>query len=117
MSTNACIIVEGISYAKVYKHWDGGVDNTLPWLTKFAEEFYNDRGSDPQYMFAQLLRSSVRDADEFKLDDSKVTGWGIVDRGATFEYNYIVHKNGKVSCYTIDNSGNRVQLYHHGVKQ
>jgi hypothetical protein len=88
MATPAIIKVEGITFAQVYKHWDGYPENMLPWLTTFNEEFTKERGVDPQYKFAQLLRSSTEE--RFGLDDSKCTGYGVIPyshtAGASFEY-------------------------------
>lgn len=90
MSTRSTIKIEGIESVKVYKHFDGYPESTLPWLEHFNREFYKKRGDDPEYKFAQLLRSSARDADTFNLDPSDSTGWGVVpyqaDYGAEFEY-------------------------------
>ena len=45
---------------------------------------------DPEYKFAQLLRFSQREGDNYNLDMSKTTGWGVVkyedDLGEEFEY-------------------------------
>ena len=80
MATRCTIKIQGINYAKVYKHWDGYPDATLQWLQDFNAKFENDRGfSDPQYKFAQLLRSSAWDSEQYNLDPSKATGWGVVD--------------------------------------
>ena len=93
MGTHCTIAVEGFGIAKVYKHYDGYPEATLPWLEKINLEFATNRGSDPEYKFAQLLRSSAWDYH----DDSRYTGWGVVDHKQEEEYNYIFHKNGTVS--------------------
>lgn len=97
MATTATITIEGNNFAKVYKHWDGYPEGTLPWLEKFNKEFTKNRGDDPDYKFAQLLRSSIRDADKFKLDSSETTGWGVVPFNHEEEYNYVLHADGTVS--------------------
>ena len=97
MATSATISVVGINYVTVYKHWDGYPDATLPWLEKFNKEFSERRGNDPQYKFAQLLRSSVRMGEEFDLDGSTETGWGVVPFGETAQYNYFLHPDGSVT--------------------
>ena len=103
MSTRATIRIEGFKIAKIYKHWDGYPEATLEWLENFNKEFTENRGIDPMYKFAQLLRSSVRDAEKFNLDPSPYTGWGVVkvheDCGQEFEY--MLHANGKVSYQVI----------------
>lgn len=98
MATIASIAVEGFNEVKVYKHWDGYPEATLPWLEKFNRDFAEKRGNDPSYKFAQLLRSSVRDAEEFKLDTSLHTGWGVVQRSADCgeEYRYYLKTDGTV---------------------
>ena len=99
MGTRCIIEVKGVDYAKVYKHWDGYPEATLPWLTKFNKEFTENRGDDPAYKFAQLLRSSVFDCEEFDLDDSKETGWGVVSptTDCDVSYTYILEKDGTVT--------------------
>lgn len=90
MSTRCTIKIEGVPTVKVYKHFDGYPEATLPWLQHFNAEFTKKRGDDPEYKFAQLLRSSSIDADTFHLDPSRETGWGVVpyedSYGAEFEY-------------------------------
>lgn len=78
MATRATIYVDGIDTVKVYKHWDGYPEDTLPWLEAFNKEFTKERGDDPSYKFAQLLRSSARDAGKYHLDSNPHTGWGVV---------------------------------------
>ncbi len=99
MATRCTIKVEDIESVKVYKHYDGYPEATLPWLGKFNKEFFDKRGDDPSYKIAQLLRSSAFDCAEFGLDPSKDTGWGIInyndDAGEEFEYT--LHKDGRVS--------------------
>lgn len=98
MATRSSITVEGLSEVKVYKHWDGYPEATLPWLKKFNKEFAEKRGDDPSYKFAQLLRSSVRDAEEFGLDTSAHTGWGVVPRSAKYGevFRYFLKTDGTV---------------------
>lgn len=117
MATRATIYVDGIDTVKVYKHWDGYPEATLPWLEDFNKSFTEGRGfDDPQYKFAQLLRSSITDADKYGLNDAQhkfaellrssmrdadkhgldpahLTGWGVVpitqDCGAEHEYHLL----------------------------
>jgi hypothetical protein len=99
MSTRCTIKIEGIKYAKVYKHHDGYPSGTLKWLEDFNKDFSLNRGFDPEYKFAQLLRSSKKNAEEYGLDDSEYTGWGVieynVDSGS--EYEYTLHNDGTVT--------------------
>lgn len=87
MATRSTIKVEGIDYVKVYKHWDGYPDNMVSWLEKFNKEFTDNRGDDPSYKIAQLLRHSTKQSD---LSGEPYTGWGLVEpdttMGAEFEY-------------------------------
>lgn len=78
MATRATIYVDGIDTVKVYKHWDGYPEATLPWLEAFNKEFTKVRGDDPNYKFAQLLRSSASDAAKYNLDSNTYRGWGVV---------------------------------------
>lgn len=100
MATPAIVRIQGIEYAQVYKHWDGYPEAMLPWLRTFNEAFANNRGDDPVYKFAQLLRSSQRDAEKHNLDESEFTGWGVVDYwdtcGAAFIYT--LNADGTVDC-------------------
>lgn len=96
MSTNASIRVPG-AVASLYKHWDGYPEDTLPWLEKFNREFTQERGVDPEYKLAQLIRSSVSMADEFGLDKSTATGWGVVGPHDEAEYTYILEDDGTVT--------------------
>ena len=103
MGTRATIKIEDVTFAKVYKHFDGYPEATLPWLESFNKRFYEDRGDDPAYKFAQLLRSSVRDQVEYNLDASKETGWGVVEYDDTCgaEYEYILKTDGSVTYAKI----------------
>lgn len=94
MATRATIYVDGIDTVKVYKHWDGNPEATLPWLEAFNKAFTEERGDEPDYKFAQLLRSSASDARKYQLDSSPHTGWGVVDIsddvGEEHEYHLLV---------------------------
>ena len=99
MSTNAIIKVEGIDFVMLYKHWDGYPGSTLPWLEEFNEDFKTNRGNDPEYKFAQLLRSSERDGDKFEMDRCKHTGWGVLPYEVNTDapYEYILNEDGTVT--------------------
>ena len=62
----------------------------IEWLENFNNSFNKKRGDDPQYKFAQLLRSSQREGNIYNLDMSETTGWGVVeyevDCGEDYEY-------------------------------
>lgn len=104
MSTRATIKIEGISYAKIYKHSDGYPENTLPWLEKFNKEFSIERGYDPEYKFAQLLRSSIRDGKEFGLGQDRFLGWGVVSYNENMgeNYEYILKTDGTIMYKQVD---------------
>lgn len=104
MATRCTIKIEGIDYAKVYKHWDGYPDATLKWLEDFNRNFSKNRGDDPAYKLAQLLRSSIRACSIYNLDPSQYTGWGVIGINEDWcqEFEYILHKEGSVS-YTLYN--------------
>jgi len=105
MGTSAIIAVEG-SDITLYKHFDGYKEGTLPWLQDFNEKFVANRGNDIPYKIAQLIRSSFADADEYDLDKSRFTGWGVHHRGtdpylyANFEYT--LKKDGSVSIRNLN---------------
>ena len=97
MSTNAMIRVEGVKYAELYKHWDGYPDATLEWLVNFNEDFRINRGNDPSYKFAQLIRSST------KIDSSPYTGWGVYEFGAVAsqQFEYFLRDDGSVEVLDV----------------
>lgn len=97
MSTNAVIRLDGFNI-ELYKHWDGDPDSTKPWLEKFNKAFVKKRGDNLTYKFAQLLRSSVRMGEEFNLDDSDFTGWGVSKCGEHYyDYLYVLKSDGTVT--------------------
>lgn len=100
MGTRATIIIEGVSYAKIYQHWDGEPEHTLKYLINFNQDFTENRGDDPEYKFAQFLRFTARpeNVEKYNLDNNVYTGWGVFpfdqDCGQAFEY--ILKKDGTV---------------------
>ena len=96
MATRSCIKIEGVTFAKVYKHWDGYPDAMLGWLETFNKSFAKNRGDDPQYKFAQLLRSSTNPI--FELDANEFTGYGVVpfEDNCGEEFEYTLMTNGEV---------------------
>lgn len=99
MATRATIKIEGLDFAKVYKHFDGYPSATLEWLQEFNKEFTDKRGDDENYKFAQLLRSSYRDAEKYNLDNSICSGWGVMpyDCECCEDYEYTLHSDGTVT--------------------
>lgn len=103
MSTRAVIKIEGIDYVQVYKHCDGYPKTTLEWLEDFNSDFTKNRGDDPEYKLAQLLRSSARDGDKYDLDQSKYTGWGLQPYNSDVwqEYEYLLKTDGSVEVKEV----------------
>ena len=94
----AKITVEGNAQICLYKHFDGDPESTLPWLEWFNKDFTSERGDDPEYKLAQLIRSSVRDCQKFNLDPSIYTGWGVgLSKNFDCNFAYILHKDGTVT--------------------
>jgi hypothetical protein len=104
MATRSVIKVEGFTNAQLYKHYDGYPDGTLPWLEKFNTQFTLRRGEDPSYKFAQLIRSSVFMKDEFSLDESTDTGWGVFGYNDNLgqEFEYLLKSDGTVTYRLIE---------------
>jgi hypothetical protein len=104
MSTNAIIRVEGLGFCALYKHWDGYPKATLPWLEEFNKTFTAERGNDASYKMAQLIRSSERMGDEFDLDRSTTTGWGVVmgvGEGRYKDFIYTLKADGSVEVENV----------------
>jgi len=99
MSTSAIISVRtenGIFDIHLYQHWDGYPEHTLKWLQRFNSEFA--RRNDPNYKLAQLVRASVFLCEEFDLDCSRETGWGMYTNKDIpfYDYQYILNEDGTV---------------------
>ena len=99
----------------MYKRWDGYPEATLPWLKAFNEKFASERGSDPEYKLAQLLRSSAFEAKTFNLDDSTLTGWGLSPledpEKCGAEFVYTLENNGGVIVHDVYEFENARSLY------
>lgn len=110
MGTRAVTKIEGLPHA-LYTHWDGYPSAKLPWLATFYSEFFSKRGFDDSYCLAQLIRSSVRFAEQFDLDESFETGYGIVadTDNCNQEYTYELMSDGSIKC-------NNVVVWKHGDK-
>lgn len=98
MSTSCTVKVEGVDFAKLYIHWDGYPDGQLEWLTNFSKDFAVNRGSDPAYKFAQLIRTTVSVNSEGKIERT-YTGYGVeeFDSSCGEEYEYTLHTDGTVT--------------------
>ena len=94
MATRSTIKVEGVNYAKIYKHYDSYPSEMMPWLEEFNKNFVKKRGIDSEYKFAQVLRDSI------KIDNSEYTGWGVIpfNSNAGEDYEYILKNDGTVIC-------------------
>ena len=102
MATSALIRFQGLPFGAVVRvHWDG--DRLAPWLIAFNKRFAHERGDDPTYKVAQLLRDSVRQADEYKLDPSEFTGWAVMNGSESDDYFDVQH------VYTLRRDGEVVQ--------
>ena len=67
MSTRAQIVVKGNEEAKIYKHSDGYPDGVMPVLTELLQQFIAERGNDPEYCTAQIIRAFARDNEEHRI--------------------------------------------------
>ena len=71
MATRCTIKIEGVNYAKIYKHWDGYPDHMLDWLNEFNDGFNKKRGENPEYKFCLLYTSpSPRDRTRSRMPSS-----------------------------------------------
>ena len=98
MATSATIRIQDFNLCEVYKHWYGNPESILKWLQDFNRDFVKNMGHDPEYKLAQLLRSSVRDAEKYDLDITDLhTGWGVFPiNGIESQYTYTLNTNGSV---------------------
>ena len=96
MATRCTIKIEGVNYAKIYKHWDGYPAQMLDWLNEFNDDFNINRGPESDYKFAQCLRFAQRKGNEFNLDNSNYTGWAVIpfDGDCEAEYEYTLTSEG-----------------------
>ena len=102
MATRSTIKIDGVKYAKIYKHWDGYPEANYIWLKEFNDRFNKQRGDDPSYKFAQLLRFASKYGEKFTLDQSEFTGWGVIkyDAECWEEYEYHLTKK-EVEVYRV----------------
>ena len=102
MATRSTIKIDGVKYAKIYKHWDGYPEANYIWLKEFNDRFNKLRGDDPSYKFAQLLRFASKYGEKFTLDQSEFTGWGVIkyDAECWEEYEYHLTKK-EVEVYRV----------------
>jgi hypothetical protein len=102
MGTSASIRVQKVDYVEFYKHYDGYPEETLPWLKEFNERFVSNRGIDPSYKMAQLVRSSYEFTLDYDLDPSLFTGWGLVPYNSVgVNYIYTLMDDGSVKVQKV----------------
>lgn len=99
MATRCTVKVEGVDFAKLYIHWDGDPESKMPFLEHFNTQFTKARGDDSSYKFAQLLRATALLQDDFNLDASTTTGYGIIPFTAESweDYEYTLHIDGSTT--------------------
>jgi len=108
-SSRTIIYVEGIDFACIYMH-DNESKKTLDWLRKFNREFTKNRGDDPEYKFAQLLRYST---EVYPLDNYLT--WGLVpyNQPGVYYANYVYSllSTGKIKFEKIVNVGSPHKIF------
>lgn len=104
MATRCLINVKGYKIS-LYIHYDGYPKHIIPWLFDFSTRFIENRGNDPDYFLAQLLRDSVYSGEKFGLDESKFTGYGLFahTRGLDVGQEYMYSVDLEKSTITILN--------------
>ncbi len=88
----------------IYKHCDGYPEGVLPTLKPFVDKFIKERGYDPEYLLAQIVRCfAVEDYKRAAEDTtgygrfSEFTGWGLDrQRHGDIEYLYEIDSNGDI---------------------
>lgn len=102
MGTRSVMRVEGANFVEIYKHYDGYPSAQMPWLTKFNQDFAKNRGDDPEYKLAQLLRYSGLFPYAMPGGDNRYTGWGVMPYGSCGDndYIYLLKTDGTVEAYT-----------------
>jgi len=106
MSTSCVVTLQDSKIGALYCHWDGFPEAKIEWLSAFNKKFVEERGDDDPYKFAQLIRSSVFDAEKYNLDLSRSTGWGVISMDDVEEflycnYHYRLMKDGSVNIIKI----------------
>ena len=103
MSTRSQIKVKG-SEIMIYKHSDGYPSETLPTLIGTMQTFIKERGNEPDYALAQIMRAFARRdekrrKEKLAKDDvfskyyekQQMTGWGLdTVRHGDIEFLYTV---------------------------
>lgn len=103
MSTRSQIKVKG-SEVMIYKHSDGYPSEVMPTLTEVMTQFIRERGNEPDYALAQIVRAFARRDEERRKEiaasdsnfahmyqEHSMTGWGLdTVRHGDIEYLYLV---------------------------
>lgn len=116
MSTRSQIKVKG-SEVMIYKHSDGYPEGVIPVLKPILERFVAERGNEPDYALAQIMRAFARHDEEYRkkrLEEAedeivknmykqpRMTGWGLdTVRHGDIEYLYKVDLEERV-IYVLD---------------
>lgn len=121
MSTRSQIKVKG-SEIMIYKHSDGYPSEVMPTLKEVMTQFIQERGNEPDYALAQIMRAfarhdeerkgeklkqAKRNNDDFWIDIySKVsmTGWGL-DTVIHGDIEYLYEVDLEKGRIIINNSG------------
>lgn len=99
----------------IYKHSDGYPEGVIPTLKPFVDRFFKNRGYDPDYLLAQIVRQfaakdyeqghtarangdkrgAPRDGETFPYGD--YTGWGLdCIRHDDIDYLYEIASDGQI---------------------
>lgn len=103
MSTRGQIKVKG-SEILIYKHSDSYPSEVMPTLEKVMKQFIQERGNQPDYALAQIMRAFARRDEERRqellaeggefasiYENHRMTGWGLdTVRHGDIEYLYLV---------------------------
>ena len=101
------IFIEGISYAKIYKHNNEFYtpERMREKLEAFNQEFTEERGEEADYKFAQLIKQSNTIFKEDLKVEEKFEGWGVLqyEEFCNSSHRYILHLDGTVSYENLEN--------------
>jgi len=116
VSTRAHIKVEG-EEVLIYKHSDGypdGVHGVLAWLQPIVTRFVTERGSDEEYLLAQIIRqAAIQDykkwlaepEGKYKSREPSLDplGWGLgTSLHGDIEFLYVIKTDGKIEVHEGD---------------
>jgi hypothetical protein len=87
--------IEGVKYAKIYHQMNRPPDGWLGWLQEFNHQHQHEQ---PAAKMAQLLRHSV----QWEALGGEFKYFGVVPYHHRGCHEYILHENGSVSFFSID---------------